>query len=146
MLPPGGTCPWTLPGNLVQHDTTLHAAGICWTTVRRISFACRDVNWKHCSAYAGVTLVAYSVSRIVTEKTDEHSDRLLFYGEPTPESIGPLQGFLDDGGTFQKLIFMTTEEHLKEVRPLAIAALEDSATLTTALPGMLEVCLGSTAP
>jgi hypothetical protein len=34
--------------------------------------------------------VAYSVSRIVTQQTDEHSDRLLFYGEPTPESIGPL--------------------------------------------------------
>ena len=51
---------------------------------------------------AGVTLVAYSVSRIVTEKTDEHSDRLLFYGEPTPESIGPLRGFLDDGGTFSE--------------------------------------------
>lgn len=83
--------------------------------------------------------MAYSVSRIVAEKTDKHTDRLLFYGEPTPESIGPLRGFLDNGGTFQKMIFMTSEEHLNEVRPLAIAALEDSATLTTALPGMLEV-------
>ena len=83
--------------------------------------------------------MAYSISRIVREKTDEHSDRLIFYGEPTPESIGPLRGFLDDGGTFQKMIFMTTEEHLKKIRPQAIAALEDSATLTTALPGMLEV-------
>ncbi len=86
-----------------------------------------------------MTLVAYSVSRIVTEKTDEHSDRLLFYGEPTPESIGPLRGFLDDGGSFQKMILMTTEEYLKEIRPLVLAALQDSATLTTALPGMLEV-------
>ncbi len=83
--------------------------------------------------------MAYSVSRIVTEKTDEHSDRLLFYGEPTPESIGPLRGFLDEGGTFQKMILMTSEEHLREVRPLVLAALQDSATLTTALPGMLEV-------
>ena len=49
------------------------------------------------------------------------------------------RGFLDEGGSFQKMILMTTEEHLKEVRPLATAALEDSATLTTALPGMLEV-------
>ena len=88
---------------------------------------------------AGVTLVAYSVSRIMTEKTDKHSDRLLFYGEPTPESIGPLRGFLDGGGTFQKMILMTTEEHLQEVRPLAVVALQDNATLTTALPGMLEV-------
>ncbi|CAL5223726.1 g6283 [Coccomyxa viridis] len=91
------------------------------------------------AAEHGVTLVAYSVSRIVTEKTDEHSDRLLFYGEPTPESIGPLRGFLDDGGTFQKMILMTTEEQLKGIRPLVLAALQDSATLTTALPGMLEV-------
>jgi hypothetical protein len=49
------------------------------------------------------------------------------------------RGFLDEGGSFQKMILMTTEERLKEIRPLAIAALEDSATLTTALPGMLEV-------
>ena len=83
--------------------------------------------------------MAYSISRIVTEKTDEHTDRLLFYGEPTPESIGPLRGFLDGGGAFQKIILMTTEEHLKEVRPLAVAALGDQAALTTALPGMLEV-------
>ena len=82
----------------------------------------------------------------MTEKTDKHSDRLLFYGEPTPESTGPLQGFLDGGGAFQKLIFMTTEERLKEVRPLAVAALEDSATLTTALPGMLEACPDLIAP
>ena len=86
-----------------------------------------------------MTLVAYSISRIVTEKTDEQSDRLLFYGEPTPESIGSLRGFLDDGGAFQKMILMTTEEHLKEVRPSAVAALGDRAALTTALPGMLEV-------
>ena len=70
--------------------------------------------------------MAYSISRIVREKTDEHSDRLIFYGEPTPESIGPLRGFLDEGGTFQKMIFMTTEEHLKKIRPHAIVALEDN--------------------
>ena len=144
--PPSGTHPWTLPDVFVQDDALLHSDGICKTIVRvactpKQTLTCsqRRRRMRSFSAFAGVTLVAYSVSRIVTEKTNEHSDRLLFYGEPTPQSIGPLQGFLDDEGTFQKLIFMTTEEHLKKIRPLAIAALEDSATLTTALPGMLEV-------
>ncbi|BDA48530.1 probable sugar phosphatase YidA [Coccomyxa sp. Obi] len=89
----------------------------------------------------GLTLAAYSTSRIVTEQTDEHTDRLLFYGEPTPEPVGPLRDFLNAPGAagFQKLILMQTEERIQEIRPLAIAALGDSATLTTALPGMLEV-------
>lgn len=92
---------------------------------------------------AGLTLAAYSTSRIVTEQTDANTDRLLFYGEPTPESVGPLRTFLDGPGAagFQKLILMSTEEEIQEIRPHAIATLEDSATLTTALPGMLEVRL-----
>lgn len=95
------------------------------------------------NACAGLTLAAYSTSRIVTERTDEHTDRLLFYGEPTPESVGPLHAFLDAPGSagFQKLILMATEARIQEIRPSAITALGDSATLTTALPGMLEVRL-----
>ncbi len=86
-------------------------------------------------------MAAYSTSRIVTQQTDEHTDRLLFYGEPTPECVGPLRAFLGAPGAagFQKIILMETEERIQEVRPLAITALGDSATLTTALPGMLEV-------
>jgi hypothetical protein len=75
----------------------------------------------------------------VTEQTNADTDRLLFYGEPTPESVGPLQRFLDQpGAAFQKVILMSSEARIQEVRPLAIAALEDRASLTTALPGMLE--------
>ncbi|KAK9917799.1 hypothetical protein WJX75_008413 [Coccomyxa subellipsoidea] len=97
-----------------------------------------------CIAFAkqhGLTLAAYSTSRIVTERTNEHTDRLLFYGEPTPESAGPLHAFLDAPGSagFQKLILMDTEARIQEIRPSAISTLGDTATLTTALPGMLEV-------
>jgi hypothetical protein len=89
---------------------------------------------------AGLTVAAYSTSRIVTEQTNKHTDRLLFYGEPTPESVGPLREFLArPGAAFQKLILMDTEEGIQRVRPHAVEALSDTATLTTALPGMLEV-------
>ena len=90
--------------------------------------------------HAGLTAAAYSTSRIVTERTNADTDRLLFYGEPTPESVGPLQAFLDrPGAAFQKIILMSSEERIREIRPAAIACLGNSATLTTALPGMLEV-------
>lgn len=34
-----------------------------------------------------LTLAAYSGERIVTSSTDEHTDRLIFYREPTPEGM-----------------------------------------------------------
>ena len=39
---------------------------------------------------AELTLAAYCGDRVLAEETDEQTDRLIFYGEPTPESIGPL--------------------------------------------------------
>ena len=39
----------------------------------------------------GVTLTAYSDDRILCAATDEHTDRLLFYHEPTPEPVGDLE-------------------------------------------------------
>ena len=36
---------------------------------------------------------------------------------------------------------MSSEERIQQVRPAAVACLGDSASLTTALPGMLEVRL-----
>ena len=35
-----------------------------------------------------VSLTAYCGDRIVCKDRDEHTDRLIFYGEPTPEGIG----------------------------------------------------------
>ena len=79
------------PPELAQVDTTTYAkprpAHILLCSIRLSTKWLQAFGSFTC---AGVTLVAYSVSRIVTEQTDEHSDRLLFYGEPTPESIGPL--------------------------------------------------------
>ena len=42
-----------------------------------------------------LSLTAYLGDRIVCEARDSHTDRLIFYKEPTPEAIG---GFLGVGG------------------------------------------------
>jgi len=41
-----------------------------------------------------LTLAAYCGDRVLTEQTDEQTDRLIFYGEPTPETIGPLHDLI----------------------------------------------------
>jgi hydroxymethylpyrimidine pyrophosphatase-like HAD family hydrolase len=41
---------------------------------------CIDIAERH-----KLTLAAYCGERIVTESTNEHTDRLMFYREPTPE-------------------------------------------------------------
>lgn len=38
-----------------------------------------------------LSLTAYCGDRIVCHTRDEHTDRLIFYGEPTPEAIGKLK-------------------------------------------------------
>ena len=38
----------------------------------------------------GVTLTTYSGERILCARTDQHTDRLLFYKEPPPEGVGDL--------------------------------------------------------
>lgn len=42
---------------------------------------------------------------------------------------------------FMKLIFMAEDSRIKEIRPAAEALFEGRASLTRALPGMLEVSL-----
>ena len=45
---------------------------------------------RQCIAFARdkeVTLTAYCGDRILTEATDEHTDRLTFFSEPTPEGV-----------------------------------------------------------
>lgn len=56
----------------------------------------------------GVTLTAYSDERILCAATDEHTNRLLFYREPTPEAVGTL-GAVVGKEPIQKLIFMAPQ-------------------------------------
>ena len=88
---------------------------------------------------AGLTLAAYCGDRILTEATDTHTDRLIFYGEPTPESHGSLEGVLCRQIPCQKYILMGSQERIEEVREYIEGRLGNLAHLTSALPGMLEV-------
>eukprot|EP00191_Tetraselmis_sp_GSL018_P020337 CAMPEP_0177592368 /NCGR_PEP_ID=MMETSP0419_2-20121207/8520_1 /TAXON_ID=582737 /ORGANISM="Tetraselmis sp., Strain GSL018" /LENGTH=354 /DNA_ID=CAMNT_0019083225 /DNA_START=24 /DNA_END=1085 /DNA_ORIENTATION=- len=97
---------------------------------------CRDV-----VAFArreGLTLTAYCGERILCEEVNDQTDRLLFYKEPTPEGVGPLESILGEVPV-QKMIFMAEQERIDEIRPLAEKLLAGRASLTTALTGMLEV-------
>lgn len=94
---------------------------------------CIDFAEEHC-----LSLTAYCGDRIVCKSTDEHTDRLIFYGEPTPEAIGPLHphvGLLP----IMKVIFMAREQRISEIRPIVEMMFKGRAALTTAIPGMLEV-------
>ena len=83
----------------------------------------------------------YSAERIVCAHTDEHSDRLLAYSEPTPEAVGDLAAFVEAGNPAHKVIFMGSEEDVVAARTGIEAELcgtFDCAT-TRALEGMLEL-------
>jgi len=56
----------------------------------------------------GVTLTVYSDERILCAATDEHTDRLLFYREPTPEPVGALEAVVGVEN-IQKMIFMAPQ-------------------------------------
>eukprot|EP00878_Enallax_costatus_P001202 GHUV01001344.1.p1 GENE.GHUV01001344.1~~GHUV01001344.1.p1 ORF type:complete len:351 (+),score=61.77 GHUV01001344.1:194-1246(+) len=86
-----------------------------------------------------ITLTAYCSDRIFCKEIDEHTNRLLWYKEPTPEPVGDLESHLLGRIETQKLIFMAPQKVIDVVRPLIEAALAGRATCTTALSGMLEV-------
>lgn len=86
----------------------------------------------------GVQVTAYCTNRILSEKTDEQSDRLIFYGEPTPESVGPLLEYTKEMDV-QKLLVMAEKPITDKLRPHLKEALGGDAEITVAIPGMLEV-------
>lgn len=91
-----------------------------------------------CWFCVGVQITAYSTDRVLSEKTDKQSDRLIFYGEPTPETVGPLLGYTKDL-PIQKMLVMDEKPRTDELRPALVEALGGRAEITVAIPGMLEV-------
>lgn len=92
----------------------------------------------------GLTLTAYSGERILAERLDAHTERLLFYKEPAPEAVGPLDALLARGQLppVQKVIFMGSAERCGQARGEIEAALGEATgrgSCTTALPGMVEL-------
>ena len=76
----------------------------------------------------GVTVVAYTTDdEIVCTKTDEHTDILLAFSEPTPRGVG--RGFMDQLGAqgcvgVHKMMLMGEEEKLAALRCARIESWE----------------------
>eukprot|EP00892_Ulva_mutabilis_P006979 jgi/Ulvmu1/4653/UM002_0384.1 len=89
----------------------------------------------------GLTLTAYCGERIVTDATNAHTDRLLFYREPIPEAVGCLRSAVLGAGSLRvhKLLFMEDDVRIQETRSLIEEAVQQEASVTSALAGMLEV-------
>lgn len=85
-----------------------------------------------------VQITAYSTDRILSEKTDKQSDRLIFYGEPIPETVGPLLEYTNSM-PIQKMLVMDEKTRTDEIRPELYKVLDGRAEITVAIPGMLEV-------
>eukprot|EP00850_Spirogloea_muscicola_P001714 SM000006S19479 [mRNA] locus=s6:988371:991011:+ [translate_table: standard] len=85
-----------------------------------------------------LTLIACCGERILCEATNFHTDRLIGYGEPIPEAVGPLLNIVGSL-VIHKLLFMSSDNILARLRPEIELVLGDKATIVTALHGMLEV-------
>lgn len=90
------------------------------------------------ASHHSLTLTAYCGDRVVCSHINEHTDRLIFYGEPTPEGIGSLKHHIG-AIPIMKVLLMDSEERIQEIRPQAQSSFAGRAALTTAIPGMLEI-------
>lgn len=92
------------------------------------------------TSHADITLVLYSYDRILAEQTNQDSDRLLPYEDPTPESVGDLENVVDMLA-IQKCIMIASEDRIAETREQIARQLGDGSrtSLTVAIAGMLEV-------
>ncbi len=82
-------------------------------------------------------LAAYSRDRILVSARNPVTDGLIVYHEPVPEEIGPLVNLLRE--PINKLIFFADEQQIAALRRDLEAALDGTATLVQAVPGVLEV-------
>jgi hypothetical protein len=70
----------------------------------------------HLADQLSLTLTAYCGDRILCSATDEQTDRLLFYREPSPEGVGDMEEQVVGRIDVQKLIFMASVERIAQVR------------------------------
>lgn len=88
----------------------------------------------------GLSFVIYCHDRILCRERNAHVDRLVFYGEPTPEAMefSDLVREVESLDVY-KVMFMGDDDHIRAIRPTATNAFSGKASLTSALSGMLEI-------
>ena len=90
------------------------------------------------AAEHGEALVGFSGDRILCERRDEWTDLLVAYRDPTPEPSGPWRGIVG-GAPIHKMILLAEAARVAALRPLLAERLGDAASITQAVPEMLEV-------
>lgn len=87
----------------------------------------------------GLTFAAYCGERVLSETTNRWTKLLEWYGEPLPEPTADLAAELDSGLAMQKYILLGDQEDVDACRTQLAETFKGRASLTTALPGMVEV-------
>jgi len=90
------------------------------------------------AAEHSAALTAFSGDRVLTAERDEWTDLLVTYRDPTPEVVGSWP-FIAAEEPVNKLIILADRSRVAALRPLLAARLGSSATITQAVPEMLEV-------
>ena len=94
----------------------------------------------HFCADNGLAVVAYCGERIFCRQTCPQTEKLQMWSDPLPEIYTRgLEKLNEININVHKLIVLDDEEKIVQIRPLLAKALGTSASLTRAVPGMLEV-------
>jgi Cof subfamily protein (haloacid dehalogenase superfamily) len=87
-----------------------------------------------------VSVVAYASDQIFCETRNSHTDRVLEYKDPAPEVFpSGLDQLAASGVIVHKLIILTDPENIAKIREEIEPFLQGRATLTQAVPDMLEI-------
>lgn len=87
-----------------------------------------------------LSVIAYSRDRIITRKRSYFTDQIAKYAEPFPEVMEKCLFEVHEGGSkINKLIILDEEDRLLKIRELLENRMYGRASITRAVPGMLEV-------
>lgn len=87
-----------------------------------------------------LSVIAYAGDRILTRKRSFYTDKVSQYAEPIPEEMAiHLHEVHRQGIKINKLIILDDESRLVCIRPCLEEQLLRKATVTRAVPGMLEI-------
>eukprot|EP01038_Epipyxis_sp_PR26KG_P010474 gene10474-14075_t len=88
-----------------------------------------------------LSLIAYCNDDIYCKSQDLQTNKITVYSEPIPTIYSPGLDKLDSnlGIRVNKLIILQSESRLVQIRPKVEQLIKNEASLTSAVPGMLEV-------
>jgi Cof subfamily protein (haloacid dehalogenase superfamily) len=122
-----------MPGVFVQGCVTCDADGAVVESIELNAVVAQSV-FRFAKRNA-VTAVAFCGTRILCDKRNADTDKVLAYGEPTPEPVGDMTN-VETG--INKILLFCVETDFARLREDAEAMFENDCVITTAVAGMLE--------